>query len=60
MKIQIQIPNDSCVPEIDTWLVANVGYGNFKEWFGVLVARPYRTFEFAREEDATMFALKFL
>jgi hypothetical protein len=57
--MRVKIPNDMCVPEIDDWLRDTVGPGNFKECFGYVMT-PWRSFEFVHEEDATMFALKWL
>ncbi len=44
---------------IDNWLRANVGFGNWHEKIGVQL-KPYRLFEFSKEEDAVLFALTWL
>lgn len=43
---------------IDDWLKGNIGIGNYVEHFG-LVNLPYRSFSFAKDEDATWFMMKF-
>lgn len=61
--IKVKIPNErlweiaQTGEDIDYWLETNVGLGNWKEWFG-LTNLPYRSFSFKREEDATMFLLR--
>lgn len=56
----IRVPNDNCGPEIDTWLVANAGYGGYKEWLNPFVRQPYRCFEIFDEELAIIFKLMWL
>jgi len=56
---KIRIENDNCVPEIDTWLLKNVGIGNWSEWIG-FTALPYRSFSFKKEEHETLFILRWL
>jgi len=55
---RLRIGNDDCVPEIDTWLRDNIGYGNWREWIG-LTNVPYRSFEFADEQYMLLFILRF-
>lgn len=42
---------------IDEWLKENIGYGNYKEWIGIMPL-PYRSFSFDDDKYETMFILK--
>lgn len=44
---------------IDNWLRANVGFDRYYEIIGAEL-KPYRLFEFEKEEDAVLFALTWL
>jgi len=55
---RLRIGNDYCVPEIDTWLRDNIGYGNWREWIGFTNV-PYRSFEFKDEQYMLLFILRF-
>ena len=60
---KIRIPNERLWQitqngkDIDQWLMDNMGFGNYTEWFG-LTALPYRSWSFKDEKDAALFVLR--
>jgi hypothetical protein len=42
---------------IDAWLNNEVGYGKWKEHYGIMQL-PYRSFSFTDEKDAVLFVLR--
>ena len=57
--MKVKVPNDLCCEEMYQWMRDTYGYGRYSEWIA-LTNRPFRTYDFEREEDATLFILRWL
>ena len=63
--MKVKVPNDLCCEEMYQWMRdqfrATEGpyLYRYKEWLA-LTNRPFRTYDFEREEDATLFILRWL
>ena len=57
--MKVKVPNDLCCEEMYQWMRDTYGYGRYSEWIA-LTNRPFRTYDFKYDEDATLFILRWI